>query len=117
MDFTELGKHGISGMLVMVIWYLVHQKQAKNGGTGKHDFMEELGRMMAAQTKILNESHEHIQKMAPVIMATDDNLIPRSWADKKQGQRTHDNVSNLVDIQTELVKVVQDTYLEVKKHA
>jgi hypothetical protein len=83
----------------------------------KNKFFDELGDMMRAHTEEIRTVNSHLAKYDPLITAVDQNNYPKVWSDHEQLRRTHENVNNLMEINEELVKVVQDTYLEVKKNA
>jgi len=116
MEIMELGKNGLSGALVAIIWYLIHQKQSKNGSNGKHDFMERLGEMMHQQAVVLKGISDSMGKIEPIVVAVNPvTNFPRIWADSPSETQTTQDISTILDIQEELVKVVTETSLKVDK--
>jgi hypothetical protein len=120
MDKTEIAAviaivYGLLEAVKLLTKALIDKKNGvtKPQPTYKHDFMEKLGEMMEAHAKILNGIASRMERVEPLILAVDPATnYPRIWSDSPQQKRTHDNVSNLVELQEEMVKA-----MEVKKHA
>ena len=95
----KLLEHGGSGLTVAVIWWFTHQKNRRNGNTGKDHMLEKLADLLEAYTKRM-ESYDK------VILATDDMNYPKIWSDHGQQVRTHQTVNTILETQEELVKLV-----------
>jgi len=99
MDILEILKHGVSGGLIAIIWFLLHQKSKRkpiDDPTYKRDFWEKLGAMLEAHTNEVNALNEQMKALSAVILAKDENLIPRVFESPittAMLKRTHENVS------------------------
>lgn len=120
MDIQSAGVLGLLYALVKLVEKLVDKREkAKQPSHYREDFLEKLGAVLEAQTHRIEASTAHFNQRLDsydkIVLAVDPSTnYPRMWADSPQQKRTHDNVSNLIDIQEEMAKSVIEIHKAVK---
>lgn len=121
MDILEFLKHGISGGLIAIIWYLIHQNGKKKQGDlpqYKSKFLEELGAVLHEHTASMQRIEHRLEKYDPIILPVDpETNYPNIWSNNRQAKRTHETVSAINETLSELVNMTAEIDEKVSHHA
>ena len=112
MDLNTLLSHGASGLVgfcLLIIWNLVKNKGKAGSSPYRQDFLEKLGEMLQRHTHEIQQVSAHLAEQGKVVLAVDPvTNFPRLWNDSPQQKRTHDAVTNLLEMQEEIAKSVSE---------
>lgn len=118
MDATSVTALGVIYALIKIVEKLIEKREKQKTPSYRDSFLEQLGGMMEANTKLLNSISAKQERFEPIIMSVDaETNYPHIWANNKQAKRTHDNVNTLVETTHELARMVGDTHDLIKKKA